>query len=94
MMPESVVRIGKRDSGRDGVVEISVSQASEVVPGFHGGASYLEHRVMQNAIRKGLDPVVTLEDGLVSVPVGQAAHLSTGEKRIVSIDEIVRESVA
>ena len=89
MMPESVVRIGKRESGRDGVVEISVSQASEVVAGFHGGASYLEHRAMQNSIRNGLEPVVTLEDGLVSVAVGQAAHLSIAEKRIVSIDEII-----
>jgi len=89
MMPESVVRIGKREFRRDGVIEISVSQASDVVSGFHGGASYLEHRAMQNAIRNGQEPVVTLEDGLVSVAVGQAAHLSIAEKRIVSIDEII-----
>lgn len=89
MMPESIVRIGKREAGRDGVVEISVSQQSDVVPGFHGGASYLEHRAMQNAIKQGLEPDVTLEDGLLSVAVGQAAHLSIAEKRIVSIDEIL-----
>jgi myo-inositol 2-dehydrogenase/D-chiro-inositol 1-dehydrogenase len=94
MMPESIVRIGSRKSGREGVVEVSVSQTSEVVPGFHGGASYLEHRAMQKAIRKGLKPEVTLEDGLLSVAMGQAAHLSIVEKRIVSMDEILNESFA
>ncbi|MFM7878886.1 MAG: Gfo/Idh/MocA family protein [Acidimicrobiaceae bacterium] len=89
MMPESIVRIGRRESGSAGVLEIKVSQPSEVVPGFHGGASYLEHRAMQKAIRQGLESGVTLEDGLLSVAVGQAAHLSIDEKRIVSIDEIL-----
>jgi len=89
MMPESIVRIGRRESGRQGVVETLVSQSSEVVPGFHGGASYLEHRAMQKAIRQGLESGVTLEDGLMSVAVGQAAHLSIAEKRRVSIDEIL-----
>lgn len=89
MMPESIVRIGRRESGRQGVVETLVSQSSEVVPGFHGGASYLEHRAMQKAIRQGLESSVTLEDGLLSVAVGQAAHLSIAEKRRVSIDEIL-----
>ena len=59
------------------------------MPGFHGGASYLEHREMQKAIKQGLKSRVTLEDGLLSVAVGQAAHLSIAEKRIVSIDEIL-----
>lgn len=89
MMPESIVRIGRRESGRQGVVETLVSQSSEVVPGFHGGASYLEHCAMQKAIRQGLESSVTLEDGLLSVAVGQAAHLSIAEKRRVSIDEIL-----
>lgn len=89
MMPESIVRIGGRENGRNGVVEISVSQSSEVVPGFHGGASYLEHLAMQNAIRLGLEASVTLEDGLLSVAVGQAAQLSIAENRIVDIDQIL-----
>jgi predicted dehydrogenase len=59
------------------------------VQGFHGGASYLEHCAMQEAIKQGLESGVTLEDGLLSVAVGQAAHLSIAEKRIVSIDEIL-----
>jgi predicted dehydrogenase len=44
---------------------------------------------MQKAIRQGLESGVTLEDGLMSVAVGQAAHLSIAEKRRVSIDEIL-----
>jgi predicted dehydrogenase len=89
LMPESIVRIGRRESGRQGVIETMVSQTSDVVPGFHGGASYLEHCAMQEAIKQGLESGVTLEDGLLSVAVGQAAHLSIAEKRIVSIDEIL-----
>jgi predicted dehydrogenase len=89
LMPESIVRIGRRESGRQGVIEAMVSQTSDVVQGFHGGASYLEHFAMQEAIKQGLESGVTLEDGLLSVAVGQAAHLSIAEKRIVLIDEIL-----
>ena len=89
MMPDSVVRIGTRKGGRDGVVEIQVTQPDGVVPGFHGGASFLEHCAMQDAIRKGLKAGVSLKDGLISVAVGQAAHISIAEKRIVDLSEIL-----
>ena len=89
MMPDSVVRIGTRKGGRDGVVEIQVTQPDGVVPGFHGGASFLEHCAMQDAIRKGLKAGVSLKDGLISVAVGQAAHVSIAEKRIVDLSEIL-----
>ena len=89
MMPDSVVRIGTRKGGRDGVVEIQVTQPDAVVPGFHGGASFLEHCAMQDAIRKGLKAGVSLKDGLISVAVGQAAHVSIAEKRIVDLSEIL-----
>ena len=89
MMPDSVVRIGTRKGGRDGVVEIQVTQPDGVVPGFHGGASFLEHCAMQDAIRKGLKAGVSLKDGLISVAVGQAAHISIAEKRIVNLSEIL-----
>ena len=89
MMPDSVVRIGTRKGGRDGVVEIQVTQPDGVVPGFHGGASFLEHCAMQDAIRKGLKAGVSLKDGLISVAVGQAAHISIAEKRIVDLREIL-----
>ena len=89
MMPDSVVRIGTRKGGRDGVVEIQVTQPDGVVPGFHGGASFLEHCAMQDAIRKGQKAAVSLKDGLISVAVGQAAHISIAEKRIVDLSEIL-----
>ncbi len=89
MMPVSVVRIGTRKGGRDGVVEIQVTQPDGVVPGFHGGASFLEHRAMQDAIRKDQKAGVSLKDGLISVAVGQAAHISIAEKRIVDLSEIL-----
>ena len=89
MMPDSVVRIGTRKGGRDGVVEIQVTQPDGVVPGFHGGASFLEHCAMQDAIRKGQKAGVSLKDGLISVAVGQAAHVSIAEKRIVDLSEIL-----
>ena len=89
MMPDSVVRIGTRKGGRDGVVEIQVTQPDGVVPGFHGGASFLEHCAMQDAIRKGQKAGVSLKDGLISVAVGQAAHISIAEKRIVDLREIL-----
>ena len=89
MMPDSVVRIGTRKGGRDGVVEIQVTQPDGVVPGFHGGASFLEHCAMQDAIRKGQKAAVSLKDGLISVAVGQAAHISIAEKRIVDLREIL-----
>ena len=89
MMPVSVVRIGTRKGGRDGVVEIQVTQPDGVVPGFHGGASFLEHCAMQDAIRKGQKAGVSLKDGLISVAVGQAAHISIAEKRIVDLSEIL-----
>ena len=89
MMPDSVVRIGTRKGGKEGVIEIQVTQAGGVVPGFHGGASYLEHCAMQDAIRNGLKAGVSLKDGLLSVAVGQAAHISIAEKRIVELSEIL-----
>ena len=89
MMPDSVVRIGTRKGGRDGVIEIQVTQSDGVVPGFHGGASFLEHCAMQDAIRKGQKAGVSLKDGLISVAVGQAAHISIAEKRIVDLREIL-----
>jgi hypothetical protein len=44
---------------------------------------------MQDAIRNGLKAGVSLKDGLLSVAVGQAAHISIAEKRIVELSEIL-----
>ena len=89
LITESKVRIGARKKGSNGVEEIQVNQPHWVVAGFHAGASYLEHLAMQQAIRNGSPPEVTLRDGLNSVLIGQAAHLSIAERRAVEISEIV-----
>ena len=89
LITESKVRIGSRNKGSNGVEEIQVNQPHGVVAGFHAGASYLEHLAMQQAIRNGSPPEVTLRDGLNSVLIGQAAHLSIAERRAVDISEIV-----
>ena len=84
------MRIGRRDGWSQGVQELIVKQPEGVVPGFHSGASYLEHLAMQRTIREGTKSEVTLQDGLRAVAVGQAAHLSIAEKRPVDISELFR----
>ena len=90
LITQSIVRIGRRDGWSQGVQELLVKQPEDVVPGFHSGASYLEHLAMQRAIREGTKSEVTLQDGLRAVAVGQAAHLSIAEKRPVNISELFR----
>ena len=89
MITDSIVRIGMRNGGRNGVSEILVQQPQGVVPGFHAGASFLEHRAMQRAIRERQPSEVTLQDGLVSVAIGQAAQISITQRRSVEIVELI-----
>jgi hypothetical protein len=60
-----------------------------VVAGLHAGASFVEHVEMQRAIRKKSPSLVTLQDGLISVAVGQAAQLSIAEGRVVDFGEVL-----
>lgn len=57
--------------------------------GLHHGASYLEHVDFASAIRNNTPPLVTLEDGLWSVAMGEAAHRSIAENRPVRLDELI-----
>jgi predicted dehydrogenase len=88
LITESKIRIGLRAKGATGVEEFVVEQPHGVVAGFHAGASYLEHLAMQHAIRTGSPSMVTLQDGLNSVAVGQAAHMSISQNRVVEISEL------
>ncbi len=56
--------------------------------GSHHGASYLELLDFVDAIRSRSEPTVTVDDGLWSVAMGQAAHLSIEEGRAVRLDEL------
>ncbi|MFQ5554536.1 MAG: Gfo/Idh/MocA family protein [Acidimicrobiia bacterium] len=82
-----MVRIGSRAEGV--LIEEEARDDSIAHVGMHSGASYLEHIDFLAAIRAGTPAKVTLEDGLTSVAVGQAAHLSIDEGRIVEMSEIL-----
>ncbi len=90
MISDSIIRIGRRDGGRPGVTETVFQQPQGVVPGFHGGASFVEHLAMQRAIRDRRPSEITLQDGLVSVAIGQAAHISITQHRSVKIVELIK----
>ncbi len=56
--------------------------------GGHHGASELEVRGFVDAIRTGSAPGVTVDEGVWSVAVGEAAHRSIDEGRAVRLDEL------
>ena len=89
MISESVVRIGKRKNGYGSYQEISIELEKDVVQGFHHGASFVEHRQMQAAIRNGQKADIGLSEGLTSVAIGQAAHMSIDQGRLVLISEVL-----
>lgn len=57
--------------------------------GGHHGASYLEHVGFVESIRTGAPPAVTVDDGLLSVAMGVAAHRSIDEGRTVELAEVL-----
>ena len=92
LIPSLVLRHGRREdwgtrkvwgepsgSGK-GVATRRVWDTNIRYAGQHFGASYIEHQRFAHAIRNGLPPEVSLEDGLRSVATGIAAHrsISTG----------------
>jgi predicted dehydrogenase len=89
MISESVVRIGKRKDGYGSFQEFPIELNSKVVKGFHHGASYIEHMQLQEAVRSGSKAEVGLQEGLWSVAIGQAAHMSIEEGRLVQISEVM-----
>jgi hypothetical protein len=42
-------------------------------------------------VRSGAQPAVGLEEGLLSVAVGVAAHRSIDEGRVVTLDEVLAD---
>ena len=86
-VPENLVRYSYRDART--VEEVTVTDDRITYPGLHEGASYLEHLDFLDAIRNGTPPKVTLEDGLMSVAVGVAAHRSIDEGRPIYLSEVL-----
>ncbi len=101
LLPSMTLRYGRRDDwGKREVWGQSASSGKGVAVrriwdtgikymGNHFGASYVEHVKFANAIRQGLPPDITLEEGLRAVATGLAAHRSIEEKRIVALDEVL-----
>jgi hypothetical protein len=77
-----------RSQGIGAFDEFSIS-ANSPYEGFHHGASYWEHVRLQEAIWSRSKPEVSLRDGLRSVAIGAAAHMSIAENRVVSISEVM-----
>ncbi|MDH3704752.1 MAG: Gfo/Idh/MocA family oxidoreductase [Acidimicrobiia bacterium] len=89
-LPQSEVRTGRRGVHWIGQVEVeSVVDPDVRFEGFHHGSSYIEHTRFIEAIKLGTEPEVTLEDGLWSVAVGEAAHRSIELGRPIDLDEVV-----
>ena len=90
LIPEHVVRIGRRGEHWIGGVEMHHVRDPRVrYEGGHHGSSYLEHLDFVATCRSGRAPEVGLRNGLVSVAIGVAAHRSIDEGRPVMMSEIL-----
>jgi len=92
-VPESIVRIGTRVGGREGVQTIEVHDKRVKYAGLHHGSSYLEHLEFLAAIRKKRNQASTasLQEGLISVAMGVAAQLSIETGQSITIKEVLEE---
>ncbi len=89
---EAEMVVGGR--GPDWPVEVRTVADDDRI-GYHGGhhgASFLEHVGFVGAIRTGAPPAVTVDDGVLSVAVGEAAHRSIDEGRPVEVAELLDPS--
>jgi predicted dehydrogenase len=85
-VPGSTVWWGPRNG--DAAKEIPAPMHPDVpYPEFHMGSSFVEHLRFVDHVRSGTPPEVTAWDGVWSVAVGAAAHLSIDEGRPVRLEE-------
>ncbi len=101
LLPSMTLRYGKRaDWGKrevwgqtassgNGVSVRRIWDTSIKYMGNHFGASYVEHQRFANAIRNGLAPEVTLEEGLRAVATGLAAHRSIDTHSVVALADVL-----
>eukprot|EP00271_Cylindrocystis_brebissonii_P000368 TRINITY_DN10469_c0_g1_i1.p1 TRINITY_DN10469_c0_g1~~TRINITY_DN10469_c0_g1_i1.p1 ORF type:complete len:594 (+),score=70.09 TRINITY_DN10469_c0_g1_i1:416-2197(+) len=95
LVPEGVVRIGRREEGRAGVLTIAVEDPRIKYEGLHHGSSYLEHLEFLASVRSHgeLPPTVTLEEGMMAVAIGIAGHRSIELGRPVLLKEVLDREV-
>jgi myo-inositol 2-dehydrogenase / D-chiro-inositol 1-dehydrogenase len=90
LIPQDVLRVGRRGEHWIGEVEErAVTPDPGAFVGMHHGSSFIEHRRFADCIRTGSVPEVGLAEGLLSVAIGAAAHMSIDEGRVVGMDEIL-----
>ncbi|MEX2625395.1 MAG: Gfo/Idh/MocA family oxidoreductase [Ilumatobacteraceae bacterium] len=89
LVTEGVLRVGRRADGLHVISERTVADPNIKYLGQHHGSSYLEHRAFLDAVHAGTPAAVTLTDGLWSVALGQAAHLSIERGRPVDLAELL-----
>ncbi len=87
-IPQGTVRRAKRTMGHD-VEEFAVADDRVAFQGNHWGSSYLEVLEFTEAIRRGGEAAVTLEEGLMSVAIGVAGQRSIEEQRWVDMAEVL-----
>jgi len=89
LIPDDVVRIGRRGEHWIGAVETHDVENTIAYQGLHHGSSMVEHVKFHDVIVNGGEPEVTVNDGLLSVAVGIAAHRSIDEQRPVLLSELL-----
>jgi predicted dehydrogenase len=89
-LPSHTVRIGRRGMHWIGSVDsFTVEDPTIPYQGHHHGSSYLEHLDFIETCRSGAPARVALEDGLLSVAIGVAAHRSIADGRPVAMREVL-----
>jgi myo-inositol 2-dehydrogenase / D-chiro-inositol 1-dehydrogenase len=89
LLPSGTFRLGMRTDGRLGVRSEVATDDRVAYEGFHHGSSYLEHLDFLAAIREGRQAGVGVEEGLLAVAMGVAAHRSIDEGRPVDLVEVM-----
>ncbi len=101
LLPALTLRYGRREdwgarevwgqtaSSGKGVSVRRIWDTSIKYMGNHFGASYVEHDKFAHAIRNGLAPEVTLEEGLRAVATGIAAHRSIDTGAVVAMADVL-----
>ncbi len=89
LIPDDVLRIGVRE--RDWIGNVEEQQVSSTAPvvGHHHGSSYIELERFRDAVLTSSPAECTLTDGLWSVAIGRAAHISIDEGRPVEMSEML-----
>jgi len=93
-LPSCELRVGRRGAFRGEVRSEIVHDERVAHEGFHHGSSYLEHVDFLAAVRDGGPPAVGVEEGLLAVAVGAAAHRSIDDGRVVTMAEVLGDPSA